>query len=297
MTRNRQSATSSTQPMPAGKDAPIGPPGSAPVAEPTGPAPSTAFRVASWFVALAAVAVFFFGLLELVLMWLPDATLQSVFGEQGSEDLDFLAFRVQFFAVAVAAWTVVLGLLAQLVRPARQAAGMAQSWGAAATMAAMLAAAGAFGLEDVVVLLAVTVVLLLHPARAQLLPGPRRLDRWQGAVLLVGALPWLAASGAWLAQARDSAGLPGAAGVSAAGLWGALATVPVLIVVTALIATGDKPGWRLPAWTSALAAVALGAHALVFSDSDGALPIPAAVAAVVWGAAFVAATVRRGRYA
>jgi hypothetical protein len=163
MTRNRQSTTSGIQPMPAGKEAPIGPPGSAPVAEPTGPAPSTAFRVASWFVALAAVAVFIFGLLELVLMWLPDATLQSVFEEQGSEDLDFLAFRVQFFAVAVAAWTVVLGLLAQLVRPARQVAGMAQAWGAAATMAAMLAAAGAFGLEDAVVLLAVTVVLLLHP--------------------------------------------------------------------------------------------------------------------------------------
>ena len=98
----------------------------------------------------------------------------------------------------------------------------------------------------------------------------------------------------WAAKARDSAGLPGAADVSAVALWGALATVPVLIVVTALIAASDKPGWRLPAWTSASAAVLLGAHALAFSGSDGALPGPAAAAAVVWGAAFAAATVRRG---
>lgn len=262
-----------------------------------GPTPSLGFRVAAWFVALGAVAVFIFGLLELVLMWLPDATLLSIFGEQGSQDLDFLEFRVQFFAVGIAAWTVVLGLLAQLVRPARHAAGMAQAWWAAATMAAVLAVVGAFGVEDVVVLLAVTVVLLLHPARAQLLRSPWRLDRWQGGVLLVGALPWLLAAGLWAAEARSSTGLPGAADVSAVALWGALAIVPVLIVVTALIGAGDKPGWRLPAWTSASAATLLGAHALVFSGSDGALPVPAAVAAVAWGAAFAAATVRRGRNA
>jgi hypothetical protein len=260
--------------------------------QPTGRQVSLGFRVAAWVTALGSVAVFVFGLLEIVLMWLPDATLLSVIEGLTPADLEF---RVQFFAVGIAAWTVVLGLVAQLVRPARHAAGMAQAWGAAATMAAVLAVVGAFGVVDVVILLAVTVVLVLHPSRTQLLATSWRLDRWQGGVVLVGALPWLVGAGVWAAQARDSAGLPGTSDVSAVALWGALATVPVLIVVTALIGASDKPGWRLPAWTSALAATALGAHALVFSGSDGALPVPAAVAAVVWGASFAAVTLRRGR--
>lgn len=259
---------------------------------PAGRTASLGFRVASWVAAVGAVAVFVFALLEVVLMWLPDATLLSVIDELTPADLEF---RVQFFAVGVAAWTMVLGLVAQLVRPARHVAGMAQAWGAAATMAVMLVVVGAFGVVDVVILLAVTVVVALHPSRTLLLARPWRLDRWQGGVLLVGVLPWLVAAGVWAARARDSAGQPGTADVSAVELWGALATVPVLIVVTALIGASDKPGWRLPAWTSVVAATALGAHALVFSGSDGALPVPAAVAAVVWGVAFAAATLRRGR--
>lgn len=258
----------------------------------TGRTPSRSFRVASWVTTVGAVAVFVFALLEVVLMWLPDATLLSVIEELTSADLEF---RVQFYAVGVAAWTVVLGLVAQLVRPARHVAGMAQAWAAAATMAVMLAVVGAFGVVDVVILLAVTVVAALHPSCTLLLARPWRLDRWQGGVLLVGALPWLVAAGVWTAQARDSAGQPGTADVSAVELWGVLATVPVLILLTALIGASDKPGWRLPAWTSVVAATALGAHALVFSGSDGALPVPAAVAALVWSAAFAAVSLRRAR--
>ena len=149
--------------------------------QPTRRQVSLGFRTAAWVTAVGAVAVFVFALLEVVLMWLPDATLLSVIEELTSADL---VFRVQFFAVGVAAWTVVLGLVAQLVRPARHVAGIAQSWGAAAAMAAMLAVVGAFGAVDVVILLGVTVVVALHPSRTQLLARPWRLDRWQAARLL-----------------------------------------------------------------------------------------------------------------
>ncbi|MEJ2595382.1 MAG: hypothetical protein P8100_09710, partial [bacterium] len=85
-----------------------------------------AFRIVSWVVGLGTVALWVFGLMEPVLMWLSDETLLSLFEE--GEPTEIENYRSQFFHIGIAVWAVVPSVLVQLRRPERRVAPLMQMW-------------------------------------------------------------------------------------------------------------------------------------------------------------------------
>ena len=93
-----------------------------------------------------------------------------------------------------------------------------------------------------------------------------------------------------LADAIASAGLQrGVADEHAAlGHYGFMAAFAVTVVAVGLLASLRPDGWWLPAWVAGVLAALLGLVSLVFPDVESGLPPLWAVAAIVWGVAFVA---------
>lgn len=254
-------------------------------------APRRAFRWVSGLAAVVGVVLFGIGLAEIVLMWLSDATLLSLIDHLKPSELDF---RAQFAHVGVVSWALVPPLVVQQRRPARRGALVVQALAVAVGGVVVMAAAGALGIVDVVVLAVLVLVVWLHPCAGVLFQRPR-FDGLQARVVGIGALPWLVATGFYVHEAWASRGAPGIADTTPQLLWANSALVPVIIVLLALAGATDHGGWQLPAWTAALAAVDVGAHSLAFSDQAASLPAPAAVAAIAWGVAYGAAAVGRSR--
>jgi hypothetical protein len=61
------------------------------------------------------------------------------------------------------------------------------------------------------------------------------------------------------------------------------------VVALALVAALGIPGWRLPAWSAAIALIVFGAASLFASGDASSLTKPWAVAAIAWGVSFAAA--------
>lgn len=67
------------------------------------------------------------------------------------------------------------------------------------------------------------------------------------------------------------------------------------IVAVALLAAVRPPGWRLPAWSVAAAAVVLGGASLAFPGEVGSLGTAGATATVAWGVTLAAVAEREHR--
>ena len=252
-----------------------------------------AFRAFSGLTALFMLAVFVFGLLEVVIMWLPGDTLLSIdSGETYPGGL--LVHRSHFMAVGLVAWTVVPAVLVQVRKPGRRVAPM--------LVAVVMGVAGlvAFGLdgtlaawvtEDLLLTLPIFVLAALHPRVRQLFRRPDfhpDMIRWG----VTGAVPWAL-------YALTQAGLQfrPAPGDVHGGIehWGTAFMMAVAVISCAVIGASDHEGWRLPAWTAALASVLFGVHSLVFPGLASGLPPIAAVGAVAWGVVYAVALARRSR--
>lgn len=257
-----------------------------------------AFRVVSVLVSLLLLVMHVFGLLEVVLMWFPDQFLVDTFGGAGEEQYagGIPIHRTHFMAVGLVSWTVVPAVLVQLRKPWRRTASML----VASIM--VIAALVAFGLagtlqewlvEDVLMLAAPVLLLAaLHPRARDLLRRPT-FDTTMVRLALVAAVPWTVYG---LMQARlQLLDRPG--DVHAGGLehWGVAFLLAVAIITTAVVGASDHDGWRLPAWTAALASIVFGVHSLAFPGLASGLPAIAAIGAVAWGGVYAVATVRRAR--
>lgn len=251
------------------------------------------FRVLSWLTALFMLAVFVFGLLEVVIMWLPGDTLLSMdSGEAYPGGL--LVHRSHFMAIGLVAWTVVPAVLVQVRKPWRRVAPM--------LVAVVMGLAGlaAFGLdgtlmawvtEDLLLILPIFVLAALHPRARDLFRRPDfhpDMVRWA----VVGAVPWAVYA---LLQAQLQ--FRPAPGDVHGGIehWGTAFLMAVAVISCAVIGASDHDGWRQPAWTAALASVLFGVHSLVFPGLASGLPLIAAVGAVAWGVVYTVALVRRSR--
>jgi hypothetical protein len=259
-----------------------------------GPRASTAFRIVSWVVGLGTVALWVFGLMEPVLMWLSDETLLSLFEE--GEPTEIENYRSQFFHIGIAVWAVVPSVLVQLRRPERRVAPLMQMWFGAIALVVVMAIVGGLEPIDFVLLAAFTLLAALHPARREMF---RRtgVDRAQLGVLAVGAVPWLVRAGVAIGDAWDAKDLPDVDGTPALMIEGNVALAVVLVLLAAAIGATRHSGWKLLAWTAALSPIGIGVHALVFDDQAASVSAPWAVAAVGWGIAYAAATVGRLRRA
>jgi hypothetical protein len=253
---------------------------------------SRAFRIVSWIVALATLMLFGLGLTEIVLMWLPDGALETIFDETNPLELDY---RSQFFHIGIVAWTIIPPLFMLLRRPERRAAPMLQVWLGAVALVVVMILIGGLEAIDIIVLGVFTLLAALFPARSELIRRPR-FDRWQVGVLALGAAPWLVRAGVAVGDARDAGDFE--VGDSPVRMVeGNVALAAALLLLVAAIGATDTSSWQLSAWTAAIASGLLGLHALVFPQQMASIPAPWAVAAICWGVAYAAATVRRSQVA
>jgi hypothetical protein len=65
------------------------------------------------------------------------------------------------------------------------------------------------------------------------------------------------------------------------------AALAFAVVLVALLAANEPPGWLLPAWSAGTAAVVVGVASLLFPEQVGAVGSVWAVTAMVWGAAVI----------
>ena len=130
-------------------------------------------------------------------------------------------------------------------------------------------------------------MVVLHPARRQLLAAGGVVSRPLAALGAVAVIPAVAYATAMLDRAR-AAGPSCFLGRCAEGdRFAETAALAVAVVLVALLASLRTSGWMLPAWCAGITATVLGATSLVFPRELGALGGPWAVAAVVWGAACI----------
>jgi len=249
-----------------------------------------AFRILASLTAVAGLAYLLVGMAEVVLMWVPDATLLSLLDHIKPAELDF---RAQFNHIGLISWALFPALAVQLRAPRRRVAPMLQALGVAGAGVVVMAICGSLESVDVAVFAVLALLAWLHPAGGELVRRAR-LDLRQAVIVAIGALPWLMMAAANVGQAWASAGLD-VADTSDTMLWAYSALLPVVIVIMALVGSTDLRGWHLPAWTAALAAIEVGVHSLAFPDQAASLQGPWAVAAVVWGAGFAAASLARSR--
>lgn len=252
-----------------------------------------AFRTLAWLTSLEVVLLLGVGLLEVGFMWLPDATVVSMFDDVGAAEL---VHRGHFNSIGIVAWALVPAVLVQLRRPEQRVAAMLQAVGIVLAGAVLYGLSGSLTdwlLEEVTLLVPVLLLAVLHPRARDLVRRPR-LDRRMTSVVALAAVPWLMFAAAQAqTQWRDVAGDPHAQMEH----WATSALMAVVIVLTGLIGSTDHPGWRLPAWIAALASIDYGLHSLAFPDVASNASTPWAIAAIVWGCAYAAAVVHRSRRA
>jgi hypothetical protein len=186
----------------------------------------------------------------------------------------------------------VVGIIAQLRRPARNIAGMVMAlipW-TALLLAAFLS--GSFGpvilfnpsrLAAVVTL----VTALLHPTGGAFFSSFRlsRIDWNLLGLVVVAAVPLLVFATANIelqaTVSDEHAGM---------GHYGFMAAFSFTVVGIAALASLRPDGWRLGAWMAGVLPILLGLTSLVYPKVGSSLDLMWAIAAIAWGAIFIAAS-------
>jgi len=208
------------------------------------------------FRALAAFLVvlfgfIFFGLTSLVIGWFGD--LEGVAGP---------VTEIGYGALVGLILTV--GLASQLRHPARQVAGLQQATLVIpALVAGSVLAMDSQNAEQLILLVpALGVLWLLHPARGQLLRPPIQISPVLALLALLGAIPLMAYALAMGAAAQE---------------------------LTGLLAAFRTPGWRIPAWSAALALGVFGVASVLFPRHPASLGTAWGGLAIAGGILFAAA--------
>lgn len=235
----------------------------------------TARRVAFTVWAAILVVVFgvgFFGLTSLAIAWF--GTLQGVAGP---------VTELGYGALVGIILTV--GVASQLLAPERKIAGMQQ---AALVVPALLigsalAADGQNVEAAVIVSVGVGILLVLHPARAEFLRPGAAPSQPLLAIAVIGAVPSVAYALEMGAQAQDLVGPP-----HHVQRLSTMAAMAIAIVLVALLASLKTRGWRIPAWSAGIAAIAFGLASAVYPDHPAAAGLAWGGAPLAGGVLFIA---------
>jgi hypothetical protein len=184
--------------------------------------------------------------------------------------------------------TAVVGLLAQLLRPSRNIAGMLMAlipWVGLLLAAALSAEPGVIRSAERMLVAAGTVTAaVLHPARRDLFRSLRvsRVSPVMLGLIIIAAVPLLA-------YASTNLGLQGTATNEHAGMghYGFMAAFSFTVIGVGLVASLRPPGWWLAAWVAGILPALLGIASVLFSDVDSSLDLAWALAAIVWGVVFI----------
>jgi hypothetical protein len=252
-----------------------------------------------------------FALAHFFLTPLPFAVLGWFIEEEGIR-----SHRVHEICFGMAFVLSLAGLVMLLRRPDRKVAQMYQ----VAITLWLLAAAYVIvdrAFDPIVLFFVVIPALLvfLHPGRGLLIHPPISLKRALAALAIAGAIPFLAFATRELSTGLEASRIAPEALESIPdnaseeefdqalreatdsreefqvarhyGHWSAMGAFALSIAALAGIAALGIPGWRLPAWSSGLAAIGYGVVSLAFpEDASAALPVWALLS-IAWGVAFV----------
>lgn len=186
----------------------------------------------------------------------------------------------------------VLGLVAQFRRPARNVGGMVMTLVPPAALLAVLVLTLVQGSNArvlqppwMIVMAGALLATALHPAGSDFFHS-FRLSRLNWAMLALVAV----AAVALLAFASTNIGLQASVpdDHAAAGHYGFMAAFPLATIGLGVLASLRPDGWGLAAWSAGLLPVLVGATSLIYPGAMSSLALPWALAAITWGAVFVA---------
>lgn len=195
------------------------------------------------------------------------------------------AHRIHDLAFSFLNGTAVVGLLAQLRSPRRNVAGQLMALVPFGALTLAFALTNAWVAQPPWLLLGVATAIaaMFHPAGLPTGAFSRaQVDRPMLALVAAAAVPLLAY--AWTNIGLQRAVLTDHV---MAGHYGFMAALSLTIVGVGLLSSARPAGWRIAAGVTGALPVALGVASIVF-PVDSSLEPRWAVAAVVWGIAFVA---------
>ena len=231
----------------------------------------------------------FIGLMFGQMAWQLDIFLPGQFGQMAHGATE--SHRVHDFTYGLLVTTGVVGVLAQLRRPAKNVAGMVMALIPFAGL--LLAAVLSDDAVEVVVrrnplyLVATVagVTALLHPTGRGFFRSfsVSRVNWMMLALVGVAAVPLLS-------FASTNIRLQGTVRDDHANLghYGFMAAFSFTVIGVGLLASLRPEGWRLTGWVAGLLPALLGVWSLLFPDADSRLGLGWALAAIAWGAVFIA---------
>jgi hypothetical protein len=187
--------------------------------------------------------------------------------------------------------TAAVGLLAQLLRPSRNIAGMLMAlipWVGLLLAAALSTEPGVIrSAERMLVATGTVVATALHPARREFFRSFRvsRINWIMFGLVIAAAVPLLAFASTNLVLQGTAANEH-----AAMGHYGFMAAFSFTLVGVGLVASLRPPGWKVAAWVAGILPFLLGTASLLFRDVDSSLDLGWALAAIGWGVVFMGAS-------
>lgn len=222
-------------------------------------------------------------------LWMPDDFLLSLPPEVIAGDV---GHRLHFLALSVFIWIALIGTVVQLRKPEIRQAPMIMALSVPVALAVGELVTGTYTFAGTAPLLVpLALITLLHPSLGQLY-RVRKMERTMAASVVPAAAA-LAPFAYQQGQLQHLA-VPGDTH-AALGHWSYMVSYALLIVLLGLLGASDRSGWRLVAWVSGSLAVMLGLQSLMYPTAASTIAFPWAVAALLWGAAYLYLTERRAR--
>lgn len=246
--------------------------------------------VFAFYVLVTLGLAVFIGLMFGQMAWRLDVFLPGQFGDMAHGAAG--SHRVHDLTYGLLVSTSIVGVLAQLRRPEKHVAGMVMALIPFAGL--LLAAVLSADAVDVVVrrnplyLVAALagIAAFLHPAGRGFFRSfsVSRVNWLMLALVGVAAVPLIA-------FASTNIRLQGTVPDDHANLghYGFMAAFSFTVIGVGVLASLRPDGWRLTAWVTGLLPALLGVWSVIFPDATSSFGLGWALAAIAWGAAFVAA--------
>jgi hypothetical protein len=130
------------------------------------------------------------------------------------------------------------------------------------------------------------IVVLLHPARGDLVQAGHRMQAVLAVIAALAAIPLVAYA---LDQADLQRACPPSGDEHCGEVhWATMSALALSLPLVGIVAALRAPGWRITAWSAGSAAVLLGLSSLAYGDHVSAIDAPWAAVAIAGGVGFIA---------